>query len=102
MGAKNSFNAKKRFQSNGKTYNYYDLKALEEAVIGKISRLPFCLRVVLESLVRQHDGHVISDEHVNVLANWGTKDGENVDVPFKPSRVILQDFTGVPAVVDLA
>ncbi|HLR80472.1 MAG TPA: aconitate hydratase AcnA [Bacillota bacterium] len=102
MGAKNSFNAKKSFQSNGKTYNYYDLKALEEAGIGKISRLPFSIRVLLESLVRQHDGHVISDEHVKALANWGTKDGENVDVPFKPSRVILQDFTGVPAVVDLA
>lgn len=102
MGAKNSFNAKKSFQSNGKTYNYYDLKALEKAGIGKISRLPFSIRVLLESLVRQHDGHVISDEHVKALANWGTKDGENVDVPFKPSRVILQDFTGVPAVVDLA
>src|SRR5690625_2853406 len=57
---------------------------------------------MLESLIRQHDGHIIKDEHVKGLLQWGTKDGKGVDVPFKPSRVILQDFTGVPAVVDLA
>src|SRR5699024_107941 len=68
----------------------------------KVSRLPFSIRVLLESLIRQHDGHVIKDEHVEGLAKWGTKEGQGVDVPFKPSRVILQDFTGVPAVVDLA
>ncbi|QHS22353.1 aconitate hydratase AcnA [Virgibacillus sp. MSP4-1] len=99
--ADNAFNARKNFEVNGKTYHYYDLKALENAGIGKISRLPFSVRVLLESILRQHDGTVIKDEHVEKLAKWGTKDG-NVDVPFKPSRVILQDFTGVPAVVDLA
>lgn len=93
---------KKQFDLNGKTYNYYQLKALENAGIGKISRLPFSIRVLLESLIRQKDDHVIKDEHVEGLSKWGTKDGEGVDVPFKPSRVILQDFTGVPAVVDLA
>ena len=96
----NSFNAKKQFELNGKTYNYYHLKALEEQGYGKISRLPFSVRVLLESVLRQHDGRVITDEHVTKLAKWG--EGETVDVPFKPSRVILQDFTGVPAVVDLA
>ncbi|MDY0405786.1 aconitate hydratase AcnA [Virgibacillus sp. 179-BFC.A HS] len=98
----NSFQAKKQFTLNGKTYNYYNLKALEESGLGKINRLPFSIRVLLESLLRQHDGRVIKDEHVKALAKWGTKEGEGVDVPFKPSRVILQDFTGVPAVVDLA
>ena len=102
MGETKVFSAKKQFELNGKTYNYYELKALEEAGLGKIARLPFSIRVLLESLIRQHDGHVIKDEHINGLAKWGTKDGEGVDVPFKPSRVILQDFTGVPAVVDLA
>jgi aconitate hydratase len=97
-----NFNAKKKFELNGKTYNYYQLKALEEAGISKIDRLPYSIRVLLESLVRQYDGRVINDEHVKGLAKWGTKEGEGVDVPFKPSRVILQDFTGVPAVVDLA
>src|SRR5699024_9406758 len=86
---------------NGKTYNYYDLKAIEDAGFGEVSRLPFSVRVLLESVIRQHDGKVIKDEHIEGLAKWGTKEGETDD-PFKPSRVILQDFTGVPAVVDLA
>src|SRR5690625_3671688 len=96
------FRSKKQFTLNGKTYNYYDLEAIEEAGFGKLERLPFSIRVLLESVIRQHDGKVIKDEHVEGLAKWGTKEGEGVDVPFKPSRVILQDFTGVPAVVDLA
>ncbi|MFB4474497.1 aconitate hydratase AcnA, partial [Oceanobacillus caeni] len=99
---KDNFNSKKQFNLNGKKYNYYDLKALEEAGLGSIKRLPFSIRVLLESVVRQFDGHQIKDEHVKALTKWGTKEGEGVDVPFKPSRVILQDFTGVPAVVDLA
>ncbi|WP_042223674.1 aconitate hydratase AcnA [Oceanobacillus manasiensis] len=102
MGNFNNYNAKKQFDLNGKKYNYYRLKSLEEAGHGKISRLPFSVRVLLESLLRQHDGRQIKDEHVEKLTKWGTKEGKGVDVPFKPSRVILQDFTGVPAVVDLA
>src|SRR5690625_135440 len=102
MGNNNAFNARKQFELNGKTYNYYELKALEENNLGKISRLPFSIRVLMESLLRQHDGHQIKDEHVKALAKWGTAEGKKADVPFKPSRVILQDFTGVPAVVDLA
>src|SRR5699024_2738504 len=93
---------KKQFELDGKTYNYYDLKAIEEADLGKVERLPFSIRVLLESVIRQYDGRVIKDEHVKGLAKWGTKEGKGTDVPFKPSRVILQDFTGVPAVVDLA
>ncbi|ENH96969.1 aconitate hydratase [Gracilibacillus halophilus YIM-C55.5] len=100
MANQNVYQTKKQFELNGKTYNYYQLKALEDAGIGNISRLPFSIRVLLESLMRQHDGHVIKDEHVKSLAKWGENADE--DVPFKPSRVILQDFTGVPAVVDLA
>lgn len=102
MGENNKFQAKTQFELNGKTYHYYRLKALEEAGIGKLARLPFSIRVLLESVLRQHDGNVIKDEHVIGLAKWGTKEAIGVDVPFKPSRVILQDFTGVPAVVDLA
>ena len=97
-----SFRTKKSFELNGKTYNYYDLKGIEDAKLGSIERLPFSIRVLLESVIRQHDGRVIKDEHVEGLAKWGTPEGKGVDVPFKPSRVILQDFTGVPAVVDLA
>lgn len=95
-----TINTKRSFEVNGQKYNYYQLKALEEAGRGEIDRLPFSIRVLLESLIRQYDGRVITDEHINGLANWGKTD--KTDVPFKPSRVILQDFTGVPAVVDLA
>src|SRR5699024_5253608 len=102
MGNDKTFRSKKQFNLDGKTYNYYDLKAIEEAGFGKVDRLPFSVRVLLESVIRQYDGKVIKDEHIEGLAKWGTKEGEGTDVPFKPSRVILQDFTGVPAVVDLA
>ncbi|GGC98045.1 aconitate hydratase AcnA [Pontibacillus salipaludis] len=102
MAVNDAYNSRKQFELNGKTYNYYQLKALEEAGYGKISRLPYSIRVLLESVLRQYDGEVIQNEHVEKLAKWGEKDSESVDVPFKPSRVILQDFTGVPAVVDLA
>ena len=101
MGNDKTFRSKKTFELNGKTYNYYDLKAIEDANLGKVDRLPFSIRVLLESVIRQHDGKVIQDQHVEGLAKWGTKEA-SADVPFKPSRVILQDFTGVPAVVDLA
>jgi aconitate hydratase len=96
------YNSKRTFEVNNETYHYYDLKAIEEAGVGNVSRLPYSIRVLLESVLRQHDGHVIKEDHVENLANWGTDKLKSIDVPFKPARVILQDFTGVPAVVDLA
>ncbi|MEC0584722.1 aconitate hydratase AcnA [Bacillus spizizenii] len=100
--AKDVFQARKTFTTNGKTYHYYSLKALEDLGIGKVSKLPYSIKVLLESVLRQVDGFVIKKEHVENLAKWGTAELKEIDVPFKPSRVILQDFTGVPAVVDLA
>jgi aconitate hydratase len=96
------FNARSTFDVNGKQYSYYRLGALEEAGIGNVSKLPYSVKVLLESVLRQYDGKVINKEHVENLAKWGTSELKDIDVPFKPSRVILQDFTGVPAVVDLA
>ncbi|MGS3981287.1 aconitate hydratase AcnA [Staphylococcus pseudintermedius] len=93
--------AKKSFQLNGKSLTYYDLNTLEEQGYTQISRLPYSIRVLLESVLRQEDGFVITDEHIKALSSFG-KENEKGEVPFKPSRVILQDFTGVPAVVDLA
>lgn len=102
MGVNDVFNARSSFEVNGKRYHYYRLNALEEAGIGKVSKLPYSVKVLLESVLRQLDGRVITKSHVENLAKWGTKELKEIDVPFKPSRVILQDFTGVPAVVDLA
>ncbi|MEN2666608.1 aconitate hydratase AcnA [Listeria aquatica] len=95
--------AKTSFELDGETIYYYDLKVLEENPNVKINRLPYSIRVLLESVLRQNDGRVLTDQHVENLANWSKNPQENHgDVPFKPARVILQDFTGVPAVVDLA
>ena len=103
MGKNDVFNSRKHFEVNGKRYHYYNLKVLEEAGAGQVTKLPYSIKVLLESVLRQHDGRVITKEHVENLAKWGTDEQSiDVDVPFKPSRVILQDFTGVPAVVDLA
>lgn len=96
------FQARSFFDANGKRYYYYSLNALEKAGVGTVSKLPYSIKVLLESVLRQVDGRVITKEHVENLAKWGTSEQQNIDVPFKPSRVILQDFTGVPAVVDLA
>lgn len=99
---KDAFQSRKTFTVQGKTYSYYSLKALEDQGIGNVSKLPYSIKVLLESVLRQVDGRVITEEHVENLAKWGTAELKDIDVPFKPSRVILQDFTGVPAVVDLA
>jgi aconitate hydratase len=101
MAKNDVFNARSSFELEGKRYHYYRLKALEEAGVSNINRLPYSVKVLLESVLRQFDGRVINKEHVENLANWGAA-SKDAEVPFKPSRVILQDFTGVPAVVDLA
>lgn len=102
MGKNDVFNARSFFEQNGNRYHFYRLNALEEAGVGNVSKLPYSVKVLLESVLRQYDGRVITKDHVENLAKWGTSELKEVDVPFKPSRVILQDFTGVPAVVDLA
>lgn len=102
MSNKPLYDSKKSFELNGKRYHYYRLKSIEEQGVAKISRLPYSIRVLLESVLRQVDGRVITKEHVDNLAKWGAEEVKDAEVPFKPSRVILQDFTGVPAVVDLA
>ncbi|MBY8908945.1 aconitate hydratase AcnA [Salinicoccus roseus] len=94
--------ARKSFNVGGKDYNYYSLKTLTERGMSETHKLPYSVRVLLESVLRQYDGSVIKDEHIESLATWDKGDHQGKEVPFKPSRVILQDFTGVPAVVDLA
>lgn len=84
------------------SFVYYSLPALEEAKVGPISRLPVSIRIMLESLLRNCDGQRVREEDVKRLANWNAKTPDTGDVPFVVSRVILQDFTGVPLLVDLA
>jgi len=80
----------------------YRLDRLEKAGLGNISRLPFSIRVLLESVLRNCDGELVTEDDVRTLAGWNANSPTPHEVPFKPARVILQDFTGVPAVVDLA
>jgi aconitate hydratase len=80
----------------------YRLENLEKSGLSGISRLPFSIKVLLESLLRNCDGALITEQDVAALAGWNAKSPAGREVPFKPARVILQDFTGVPAIVDLA
>ena len=86
----------------GKKGFYYSLPALEEAGIGKTSQLPVSIRIVLESVLRNCDGKKVAEKDVVALANWNAKEPANEEIPFVVARIVLQDFTGVPLLVDLA
>jgi aconitate hydratase len=88
--------------ASGKTGKLYSLPALEKASVGKISRLPVSIRIVLESVLRSCDGKKVTEEHVRQLANWEPKAARTEEIPFVVARVVLQDFTGVPLLCDLA
>ena len=98
----NLWNTLRSFECGGVQLNYYSISALEEQGIGPISRLPVGVRIVLESLLRNFDKQQITEQDVAELANWNATAPKPVEIPFKPARVIAQDFTGVPLLVDLA
>src|SRR5438445_3862545 len=97
------FKALRKFDAGkGREGFLYSLPALEEQGIGKISRLPTSIRIVLESVLRNCDGKKVRRKDVEALANWNAKSPANEEIPFVVARIVLQDFTGVPLVVDLA
>ena len=97
------FNTLQTFRmASGVTGKFHSLPALEKAGIGKISRLPVSLRIVLESVLRNCDGKKITEEHVRQVAHWGPTAARTHEIPFVVARVLLQDFTGVPLLCDLA
>jgi aconitate hydratase len=97
------FNALKKFDAGkGREGWLYSLPALEEQGVGKISRLPVSIRIVLESVLRNCDGKKVRRKDVETLANWNAKSPANAEIPFVVARIVLQDFTGVPLIVDLA
>src|ERR1700761_3844212 len=98
-----AFKTKQQFDlGSGKQGSLYSLPALEEQGVGPISRLPISIRIVLESVLRNCDGKKVAEQDVKTLANWNAKKPEQVEIPFVVARVVLQDFTGVPLLVDLA
>jgi aconitate hydratase len=88
--------------ANGKSSSLYSLPALEAAGVGKISRLPVSIRIVLESVLRNCDGKKVTEAHVRQLANWQSNAERSDEIPFVVARIVLQDFTGVPLLADLA
>lgn len=92
----------KALKSLSKGQHYYSLPTLEEVGLGKIQRLPISIRIMLESLLRNCDGLRVKEEDVRNLAKWNSKTKQTAEIPFVVSRVLLQDFTGVPLLVDLA
>ncbi len=99
---KDSFDSLAVLQAGGKSLRYYRLQTLQERGIADVSRLPFSIKVLLESLLRRRDGYIVTDEHIRTLAAWHPIAVQDRDIPFLPARILLQDFTGVPVAVDLA
>ncbi|HLW12645.1 MAG TPA: aconitate hydratase [Casimicrobiaceae bacterium] len=97
------FDTLKEFRlASGATGRYYSLPALEQAGVGKVSRLPVSIRIVLESVLRNCDGKKVTEQHVRQVANWSPNAPRTDEIPFVVARVVLQDFTGVPLLCDLA
>ncbi|MDF9833337.1 aconitate hydratase [Ereboglobus sp. PH5-5] len=98
----NPFDTLQTFAANGASHRFYSLPALEAAGAGRISRLPVSIRLVLESLLRNCDGKRVTEQAIRELAGWGAKAPRTEEIPFVVARIVLQDFTGVPLLVDLA
>src|SRR5215207_4624665 len=99
----NLFNTLQTFTTEaGKSGQFYSLPQLEQEGVGPVSRLPVSIRVVLESVLRNYDEKVVEESDVRALANWQAVAERTDEVPFGVARVLLQDFTGVPLLVDLA
>jgi aconitate hydratase len=103
MASTDSLNTRRRLTVGDRTYVYYSLAAAEEAGLEGISRLPVSMKVLLENLLRNEDGHSVGQDDLRALAAWTVNRGSfQHEISFRPARVLMQDFTGVPAVVDLA
>ena len=92
-----SFKARKKLEVAGKSYEIFDITKLEGS-----ATLPFSLKILLENLLRTEDGANITAEQIKALASWNPESNPDTEIQFTPARVIMQDFTGVPCVVDLA
>lgn len=98
----NSFKAYRELKVNGVVYNYFSLPAAEEAGLRETSKLPYSLKVLLENLLRYEDGNTVTLHDVQAIADWLKNKSSNHEIAYRPARVLMQDFTGVPAIVDLA
>src|SRR5215208_1604522 len=102
MATVNSFGTRTPLAIGGRSVQIYSLPVLQRAGFAGIERLPFSMKILLENLLRHEDGRFVKAADVETLAKWDLKSGGQKEISFAPGRVLLQDFTGVPAVVDLA
>ena len=102
MTSIDSFKCRRTLKVGKKTYDYYSLPVAEKNGLAGISTLPFALKVLLENLIRHEDGRTVKKEDIKAIADWVKKRRSDREIAFRPARVLMQDFTGVPAVVDLA
>ncbi len=102
MASLDSFNCERTMDVRGGTYTYYDLKEAEKNGLKGISKLPRSLKVLLENLLRHEDGNTVKKEDIQAIADWLGPKTSTHEIAYRPARVLMQDFTGVPAVVDLA
>ena len=100
--AKDTLQTRRTLRVGNQTYHYYSLAAASAAGLGDLAKLPFSLKVLLENLLRWEDGRTVSVDDVRALAAWLNNRTSDREIAFRPARVLMQDFTGVPAVVDLA
>src|SRR5882724_8085201 len=98
----NSFGSRQALKVGSHSYDIFRLDALEKAGVGSPSRLPFCLKILLENLLRNEDGRFVKKKDIEALARWEAASEIQNEIAFTPARVLLQDFTGVPCVADLA
>src|SRR5512143_3747231 len=101
MTSQNSFGAAGKLRAGGREYEIFRLAALEKAGIAKLSRIPYSIKILLENLLRFEDGITVKKSDIEYVAKWDPK-APATEINFRPARVLLQDFTGVPCVVDLA
>jgi len=100
--AGNSFQTTKTLNVAGQEYHYHSLQAAAQAGLGNLHRLPFTIKVLLENLLRKEDGQVVKADDIKAVAEWQPEQKKSSEIAFSPARVLMQDFTGVPAIVDLA
>jgi aconitate hydratase len=101
QSASDSFKCRRQLAIGGKTYDYFSLEAASKSGLGDIGRLPFSLKVLLENMLRHEDGRTVTADDARALAAWLRDRRSAREIGFRPARVLMQDFTGVPAVVDL-
>src|SRR5436190_6500725 len=102
MASQNSFNTRTSLTAAGRRFQYFSLPALEKAGFPGLARLPYSLKILLENLLRREDGRFVDADDIQTLSRWDVTSKAAKEIAFMPARVLLQDFTGVPAVVDLA